>query len=170
MIFLGIEAIFICVMLIIAAVLGLLLLLCMFIAHPLKTLALIVSRIAAVACMLAIILALLLWFGYDHSKPDWFSGFWGSVGVAVATFFIGGACEVFRTSPTRAERREMEQQQAAQRAYEEQRIQERIAWEREQQRQQTTPITISGVRIVDEQGRVRSYRVQPKQIDNHVEQ
>nr|WP_236716539.1 hypothetical protein [Bifidobacterium breve] len=54
-----------------------------------------------------LILALIVWFWYDHSKPDFVPCFWGSIGVIVASILIRTFAEWILERPTRAERRAM---------------------------------------------------------------
>lgn len=75
------------------------------ITHPLRTLALILGKVAAIAAGLALMLALLAWFAYDHTKPDFLPVFAGSIAVIVGGVIIYGLCEWFLERPTRAERR-----------------------------------------------------------------
>ena len=70
------------------------------VTHPIRTL-------AALAAGLALILALIVWFWYDHSKPDFVPCFWGSIGVIVASILIRTFAEWILERPTRAERRAM---------------------------------------------------------------
>lgn len=63
--------------------------------------------IAALSAGLALILALIAWFWYDHSKPDFAPCFWGSIGVIVASILIRAFAEWILERPTRAERRAM---------------------------------------------------------------
>lgn len=70
------------------------------VTHPIRTL-------AALAAGLALILALIVWFWYDHSKPDFVPCFWGSIGVIVASILIRAFAEWILERPTRAERRAM---------------------------------------------------------------
>ena len=79
------------------------------VTHPIRTLALVFHKLAAVAAGLALIIALLIWFGTDHSKPDFIPGFWGSVGVIVVSVLVRAFAEWVLERPTRAERRAMEQ-------------------------------------------------------------
>lgn len=64
-------------------------------------------KLAALAAGLALILALIVWFWYDHSKPDFVPCFWGSIGVIVASILIRAFAEWILERPTRAERRAM---------------------------------------------------------------
>ena len=77
------------------------------VAHPIRTLALVFHKLAALAAGLAMILALIVWFWYDHSKPDFAPCFWGSIGVIVASILIRAFAEWILERPTRAERRAM---------------------------------------------------------------
>ena len=94
-IYLGIAVIaagFVALLVVVALAVGL-------VTHPIRTLALVFHKLAALAAGLALILALIVWFWYDHSKPDFVPCFWGSIGVIVASILI--------RAPTRAERRAM---------------------------------------------------------------
>lgn len=82
------------------------------ITHPLRTLALILGKVAAIAAGLALVLALLTWFAYDHTKPDFLPVFAGSIAVIVGGVIIYGFCEWFLERPTRAERRAMQEYEA----------------------------------------------------------
>lgn len=77
------------------------------VTHPIRTLALVFHKLAALAAGLALILALIVWFWYDHSKPDFAPCFWGSIGVIVASILIRAFAEWILERPTRAERRAM---------------------------------------------------------------
>ena len=77
------------------------------VTHPIRTLALVFHKLAALAAGLALILALIVWFWYDHSKPDFVPCFWGSIGVIVASILIRTFAEWILERPTRAERRAM---------------------------------------------------------------
>ena len=77
------------------------------VTHPIRTLALVFHKLAALAAGLALILALIVWFWYDHSKPDFVPCFWGSIGVIVASILIRAFAEWILERPTRAERRAM---------------------------------------------------------------
>ena len=77
------------------------------VTHPIRTLALVFHTLAALAAGLALILALIVWFWYDHSKPDFAPCFWGSIGVIVASILIRAFAEWILERPTRAERRAM---------------------------------------------------------------
>lgn len=65
------------------------------------------DKLAALAAGLALILALIVWFWYDHSKPDFAPCFWGSIGVIVASILIRAFAEWILERPTRAKRRAM---------------------------------------------------------------
>ena len=65
------------------------------------------DKLAALAAGLALILALIVWFWYDHSKPDFAPCFWGSMGVIVASILIRAFAEWILERPTRAKRRAM---------------------------------------------------------------
>lgn len=95
-IYLGIAIIaagFVALLVVVALAVGL-------VTHPIRTL-------AALAAGLALILALIVWFWYDHSKPDFVPCFWGSIGVIVASILIRAFAEWILERPTRAERRAM---------------------------------------------------------------
>lgn len=77
------------------------------VTHPIRTLALVFHKLAALAAGLALILALIAWFWYDHSKPDFIPCFWGSIGVVVGSVIIRAFAEWVLERPTRAERRAM---------------------------------------------------------------
>lgn len=53
------------------------------VTHPIRTLALVFHKLAALSAGLALILALIAWFWTDHTKPDFVPCFWGSIGVIV---------------------------------------------------------------------------------------
>ena len=82
------------------------------VTHPIRTLALVFHKLAALAAGLALILALIVWFWYDHSKPDFVPCFWGSIGVIVASILIRAFAEWILERPTKAERRALEQASA----------------------------------------------------------
>lgn len=95
-IYLGVAVIgagFVALLVVVALAVGL-------VTHPIRTL-------AALAAGLALILALIVWFWYDHSKPDFVPCFWGSIGVIVASILIRTFAEWILERPTRAERRAM---------------------------------------------------------------
>ena len=77
------------------------------VTHPIRTLALVFHKLAALAAGLALILALIAWFWTDHSKSDLVPCFWGSIGVIVASILIRMLAEWILERPTRAERRAM---------------------------------------------------------------
>ena len=63
-IYLGIAIIaagFVALLVVVALAVGL-------VTHPIRTLALVFHKLAALAAGLALILALIVWFWYDHSK------------------------------------------------------------------------------------------------------
>ena len=62
---------------------------------------LVFHKLAALAAGLALILALIVWFWYDHSKPDFVPCFWGSIGVIVASILIRTFAEWILERPTR---------------------------------------------------------------------
>lgn len=92
-IYLGIAIIaagFVALLVVVALAVGL-------VTHPIRTLALVFHKLAA----------LIVWFWYDHSKPDFVPCFWGSIGVIVASIIIRAFAEWILERPTRAERRAM---------------------------------------------------------------
>lgn len=98
-IYLGVAVIaagFVALLVVVALAVGL-------VTHPIRTLALVFHKLAG----LALILALIVWFWYDHSKPDFVPCFWGSIGVIVASILIRAFAEWILERPTRAERRAM---------------------------------------------------------------
>ena len=95
-IIIGVAAVFV----IIAVAVGL-------VTHPIRTIALVLHKLAALAGGLALLLALITWFGYDHAKPDFVPCFWGSIGVIVASIIVRAFAEWILERPTRAERRAM---------------------------------------------------------------
>ena len=101
-IYLGVAIIgagFVALLVVVALAVGL-------VTHPIRTLALVFHKLA-LAAGLALILALIVWFWYDHSKPDFVPCFWGSIGVIVASILIRTFAEWILERPTRAERRAM---------------------------------------------------------------
>lgn len=82
------------------------------VTHPIRTLALVFHKLAALAGGLALILALVLWFWYDHAKPDFVPDFWGSIGVIVSSILVRACAEWILERPTRAERRAMKRDAA----------------------------------------------------------
>ena len=106
-IYLGVAIIgagFVALLVVVALAVGL-------VTHPIRTLALVFHKLAALAAGLALILALIVWFWYDHSKPDFVPCFWGSIGVIVASILIRTFAEWILERPTRAERRAMKRAQ-----------------------------------------------------------
>lgn len=83
------------------------------VTHPIRTLALVFHKLAALAAGLALILALVVWFCTDHAKPDFVPCFWGSVGVIVVSILIRMLAEWILERPTRAERRAMKRAAAS---------------------------------------------------------
>lgn len=77
------------------------------VTHPIRTLALVLHKLAALAAGLALILALIVWFWTDHANPDFIPCFWGSIGVIVGSVIIRALAEWVLERPTRAERRAM---------------------------------------------------------------
>ena len=83
-IYLGVAVIaagFVALLVVVALAVGL-------VTHPIRTLALVFHKLAALAAGLALILALIAWFWTDHAKPDFIPCFWGSIGVIVASIII----------------------------------------------------------------------------------
>ena len=77
------------------------------VTHPIRTLALVFHKLAALAAGLALLLALIASFWTDHSQSDFVLCFWGSIGVIVASILIRMLAEWILERPTRAERRAM---------------------------------------------------------------
>ena len=83
-IYLGVAVIaagFVALLVVVALAVGL-------VTHPIRTLALVFHKLAALSAGLALILALIAWFWTDHTKPDFVPCFWGSIGVIVASILI----------------------------------------------------------------------------------
>lgn len=102
-IYLGVAVIaagFVALLVVVALAVGL-------VTHPIRTLALVFHKLAALAAGLALILALIAWFWTDHAKPDFIPCFWGSIGVIVASIIIRAFAEWILERSTRAERRAM---------------------------------------------------------------
>ena len=102
-IYLGVAVIaagFVALLVVVALAVGL-------VTPPIRTLALVFHKLAALSAGLALILALIVWFWYDHSKPAFVPCFWGSIGVIVASILIRAFAEWILERPTRAERRAM---------------------------------------------------------------
>ena len=102
-IYLGIAIIvtgFVALLVVVALAVGL-------VTHPIRTIALVFHKLAALAAGLALLLALVVWFCTDHAKPDFVPCFWGSIGVIVASVIIRAFAEWVLERPTRAERRAM---------------------------------------------------------------
>lgn len=109
-IYLGVAVIaagFVALLVVVALAVGL-------VTHPIRTLALVFHKLAALAAGLALILALIAWFWTDHAKPDFIPCFWGSIGVIVASIIIRAFAEWILERPTRAERRAMKRATIAQ--------------------------------------------------------
>ena len=103
-------AIYLGIAIIVAGVVALLVIIMLavgLVTHPIRTLALVFHKLAALAAGLALILALIAWFWTDHAKPDFIPCFWGSIGVIVASIIIRAFAEWVLERPTRAERRAM---------------------------------------------------------------
>ena len=103
-------AIYLGIAIIVAGVVALLVIVALavgLVTHPIRTLALVFHKLAALATGLALILALIAWFWTDHAKPDFIPCFWGSIGVIVASIIIRAFAEWVLERPTRAERRAM---------------------------------------------------------------
>lgn len=77
------------------------------VTHPIRTLAIVLQKIAGLAAGLALIVALITWFWYDHSKPDFIPTFAGSIGVIVLGVIVYTFAQWLLDRPTRAERRAM---------------------------------------------------------------
>jgi len=95
-IYLGVAVIaagFVALLVVVALAVGL-------VTHPIRTLALVFHKLAALSAGLALILALIVWFWYDHSKPDFVPCFWGSIGVIVASILIRAFAEWILERPT----------------------------------------------------------------------
>ena len=72
-IYLGVAVIaagFVALLVVVALAVGL-------VTHPIRTLALVFHKLAALVAGLALILALIAWFWTDHAKPDFIPCFWG---------------------------------------------------------------------------------------------
>lgn len=107
-IYLGIAIIaagFVALLVVVALAVGL-------VTHPIRTIAFVFHKLAALAAGLALILALIVWFWYDHSKSDFVPCFWGSIGVIVASIIVRAFAEWILERPTKAERRALEQASA----------------------------------------------------------
>ena len=103
-------AIYLGIAIIVAGVVALLVIIMLavgLVTHPIRTLALVFHKLAALAAGLALILALIAWFWTDHAQPDFIPCFWGSIGVIVASIIIRAFAEWVLERPTRAERRAM---------------------------------------------------------------
>ena len=103
-------AIYLGIAIIVAGVVALLVIIMLavgLVTHPIRTLALVFHKLAALAAGLALILALIAWFWTDHAKPDFIPCFWGSIGVIVDSIIISAFAEWVLERPTRAERRAM---------------------------------------------------------------
>lgn len=79
------------------------------VTHPIRTIALILHKLAALAAGLALILGLIDWFLNEHTKPDFMPILLGSIGVIVGSVIIRALAEWVLERPTRAERRAMAQ-------------------------------------------------------------
>ena len=94
------------------------------VTHPLRTLALLLSKVAGLAAGLALILTAFFWYA---SKVDGGKGlpvavkereyFYLSVAVLVVGVIVYGRCEWFLERPTRAERRAMREYEAQSMSY-----------------------------------------------------
>ena len=78
------------------------------VTHPLRTLALILGKLAALVAGLALIFTLLIWFGTDHADPDFPVTIAAGVGALVLAGGVRLFCDWFLDRPTRAERRAAE--------------------------------------------------------------
>ena len=79
------------------------------VTHPIRTIALILHKLAALAADLALIRGLIDWFLNEHTKPDFMPILLGSIGVIVGSVIIRALAEWVLERPTRAERRAMAQ-------------------------------------------------------------
>ena len=92
-------AIYLGIAIIVAGVVALLVIVALavgLVTHPIRTLALVFHKLAALSAGLALILALIAWF---------WTCFWGSIGVIVASIIIRAFAEWVLERPTRGERR-----------------------------------------------------------------
>ena len=80
------------------------------VTHPLRTLAFVVNKIAALGGGLGLLGALFAWFVVAHDDKDWNLLFYGSVCLLVGGVVMYGLTEWFLERPTRAERRMLERQ------------------------------------------------------------
>lgn len=79
------------------------------VTHPIRTIALVLHKLAALAGGLALIIVLIDWFWYDHGKLDFMTVLVGSVGVIITSVIIRAVAEWVIERPSRAERRAMAQ-------------------------------------------------------------
>lgn len=102
---LGVELAILAVVAVVAAIVVVIGLAVGLITHPLRTIALVLNKLASLAGGLALILAVFTWFAVDHATKDFDLVFWGSVAATVAGILIHGFTEWFLSRPTRAKRR-----------------------------------------------------------------
>lgn len=107
---LGISLTIVVVMIAIGALLMLIGLAVELITHPLRTLAFLVNKIAALGGGLGLIGTPFAWFVVEHDDKDWNLLFYGSICLLVGGIMVYGLTEWFLERPTRAERRMMERQ------------------------------------------------------------
>lgn len=74
------------------------------VVHPVRTLVMIVGKVAALAAGIALLLALLTWFAYDHSKPDFLPVFVGLIATIIVGAILHTICQWFLEGSTREER------------------------------------------------------------------
>lgn len=102
--------------------------------HPIRTLALVINRISAIAGGLATLNAAAMWFLYDHTAKDFAPLFWASIGIIVLAVILIPLTQYIMDRPSHAEQQAAEQARIQQELALEQRIRERVAWEMQQHR------------------------------------
>jgi uncharacterized membrane protein YfcA len=105
---LGISLTIVVVMIGVGALLMLIGLAVVLVTHPLRTLAFLVNKLAALGGGLGLIGTPFAWFVVEHDDKDWNLLFYGSVCLLVGGIMMYGLTEWFLERPTRAERRMME--------------------------------------------------------------
>ncbi|MBW3089203.1 hypothetical protein [Bifidobacterium miconisargentati] len=105
-----VDALVICVMLIITAALAVLAFAIGLVTHPIRTIAFALNKLAGLAGGLALIFALVDWFLYDHAKPDFMPVLLGCIGVIVVSVIVNVATEAILDLPTRSQRRAIRQE------------------------------------------------------------
>lgn len=105
---LGISLTIVVVMIGVGALLMLIGLAVVLVTHPLRTLAFLVNKLAALGGGLGLIGTPFAWFVVEHDDKDWNLLFYGSVCLLVGGIIMYGLTEWFLERPTRAERRMME--------------------------------------------------------------